>query len=207
MGRARHGFADGARDTQHGMVLVSVSGVDRKSNRRTNEFNSLERRAGQQTTQGMQQATIHVAMFMELLAAQQEGNEKLANFYANVFRPICATRTTHGWRRSLLKIRRPIRTLLCRTSTKCGERARPPRPTLRLQAACRHCATPAMFPVNISRTLFCLPRCFSSPVPRENSSSAGCVSSHSLLLWRFSYLPLCGQPCSRGEGMCEPAPT
>jgi hypothetical protein len=39
-----------------------------------NEFNSLERRAGLQTMQGMQQATIHVAMFMELLAAQQAGN-------------------------------------------------------------------------------------------------------------------------------------
>src|SRR6185436_7064325 len=53
----------------------------RKSNRLMNEFNSLERRAGLQTMQGMQQATIHVAMFMELLAAQQAGNEKLANFY------------------------------------------------------------------------------------------------------------------------------
>jgi hypothetical protein len=51
----------------------------RKSNRLMNEFNSLERRAGLQTMQGMQQATIHVAMFMELLAAQQAGNEKLAN--------------------------------------------------------------------------------------------------------------------------------
>jgi len=52
-----------------------------------NEFNSLERRAGLQTMQGMQQATIHVAMFMELLAAQQAGNEKLANFYVERFPP------------------------------------------------------------------------------------------------------------------------
>src|SRR6476619_886456 len=59
----------------------------RKSNRLMNEFNSLERRAGLHTTQGMQQATIHVAMFMELLAAQQAGNEKLANFYAERFPP------------------------------------------------------------------------------------------------------------------------
>jgi hypothetical protein len=59
----------------------------RKSNRRMNEFNSLERRAGLHTTQGMQQATIHVAMFMELLAAQQAGNEKLAKFYAERFPP------------------------------------------------------------------------------------------------------------------------
>ena len=52
-----------------------------------NEFNSLERRAGLQTMQGMQQATIHTAMFMELLAAQQAGNEKLANFYVERFPP------------------------------------------------------------------------------------------------------------------------
>ena len=52
-----------------------------------NEFNSLERRAGLQTMQGMQQATIHTAMFMQLLAAQQAGNEKLANFYVERFPP------------------------------------------------------------------------------------------------------------------------
>jgi hypothetical protein len=52
-----------------------------------NEFNSLERRAGLQTMQGMQQATIHTAMFMQLLAAQQEGNEKLVNFYVERFPP------------------------------------------------------------------------------------------------------------------------
>ena len=52
-----------------------------------NEFNSLERRAGLHTTHGMQQATIHVAMFMQLLAAQQAGNEKLANFYVERFPP------------------------------------------------------------------------------------------------------------------------
>jgi hypothetical protein len=59
----------------------------RKSNRLMNEFNSLERRAGLQTMQGMQQATIHTAMFMQLLAAQQEGNEKLVNFYVERFPP------------------------------------------------------------------------------------------------------------------------
>ena len=52
-----------------------------------NEFNSLERRAGLQTMQGMQQATIHTAMFMQLLAAQQAGNEKLVNFYVERFPP------------------------------------------------------------------------------------------------------------------------
>ena len=52
-----------------------------------NEFNALERRAGVQTVQGMQQATIHTAMFMQLLAAQQAGNEKLVNFYVERFPP------------------------------------------------------------------------------------------------------------------------
>ena len=52
-----------------------------------NEFNTLERKAGLLTMQGTQQATIHAAMFMQLLAAQQAGNEKLANFYADRFPP------------------------------------------------------------------------------------------------------------------------
>jgi hypothetical protein len=52
-----------------------------------NEFNSLERRAGLLSVQGVQQATIHAAMFMQLLAAQQAGNEKLVNFYVERFPP------------------------------------------------------------------------------------------------------------------------
>src|SRR5438552_12028847 len=59
----------------------------RQSNRLMNEYNSLERRAGVLTLQGMQAATIHTAMFMQLLAAQQAGNEKLRNFYAERFPP------------------------------------------------------------------------------------------------------------------------
>src|SRR5436189_3126945 len=53
----------------------------RQSNRLMNEFNALERRAGLLSVQGTQQATIHTAMFMEVLAAKQAGNEQLANFY------------------------------------------------------------------------------------------------------------------------------
>ena len=52
-----------------------------------NEFNTLERKAGLLTMQGTQQATIHAAMFMQLLAAQQAGNEKLVNFYVDRFPP------------------------------------------------------------------------------------------------------------------------
>ena len=52
-----------------------------------NEFNALERRAGVLSLQGMQQLTIHSAMFMQLLAAQQAGNEKLVNFYVERFPP------------------------------------------------------------------------------------------------------------------------
>jgi hypothetical protein len=59
----------------------------RKSNRLMNEFNTLERRAGLLSIQGIQQATIHTAMFMQLLAAQQAGNEKLVNFYVERFPP------------------------------------------------------------------------------------------------------------------------
>jgi hypothetical protein len=57
----------------------------RHSNRLMNEFNTLERRAGVLSLQGMQQATIHTAMFMEVLVAKQAGNEQLANFYVERF--------------------------------------------------------------------------------------------------------------------------
>src|ERR1700758_5681869 len=59
----------------------------RQSNRLMNEFNTLERRAGLLSLQGMQQATIHTAMFTEVLAAKQAGNEQLANFYVERFTP------------------------------------------------------------------------------------------------------------------------
>ena len=59
----------------------------RRANRLLNDYNSLERRAGVLTLQGMQTATIHTAMFMEFLAAQQAGNEKLASFYLERFPP------------------------------------------------------------------------------------------------------------------------
>jgi hypothetical protein len=59
----------------------------RKSNRLMNEFNALERKAGLLTMQGTQQATIHATMFMQLLAAEQAGNEKLVNFYVERFPP------------------------------------------------------------------------------------------------------------------------
>jgi hypothetical protein len=59
----------------------------RKSNRLMNEFNALERKAGLVSIQGIQQATIHTTMFMQMLAAQQAGNEKLANFYVQRFPP------------------------------------------------------------------------------------------------------------------------
>jgi hypothetical protein len=59
----------------------------RRSNRLMHEYNSLERRASLLNLQGMQAATIHTAMFMQVLAAQQAGNEKLANFYVQRFPP------------------------------------------------------------------------------------------------------------------------
>jgi hypothetical protein len=59
----------------------------RRANRLLNEFSALERRASLLTIQGMQTATIHTAMFMELLAAKQAGNDGLAQFYAQRFPP------------------------------------------------------------------------------------------------------------------------
>jgi hypothetical protein len=59
----------------------------RQSNRLMNEFNTLERRAGLLTLQGMQQATIQTGMFMQALAAHQAGNDKLLNFYVERFPP------------------------------------------------------------------------------------------------------------------------
>lgn len=63
------------------------SGWTRRSNRLMNDSSALERRAGVLTLQGMQSTTIHVAMFMQLLAARQAGNERLADFYAERFPP------------------------------------------------------------------------------------------------------------------------
>jgi hypothetical protein len=59
----------------------------RKTNRLMDEFNASEQRAGLLTMQGMQVATIHTAMFMQVLAAQQAGNEKLVKFYVERFPP------------------------------------------------------------------------------------------------------------------------
>ena len=59
----------------------------RRANRLMNDYNALERRAAVLTLQGMQSATIHTAMFMQMLAAQQAGNEKLASFYVERFPP------------------------------------------------------------------------------------------------------------------------
>jgi hypothetical protein len=59
----------------------------RQSNRLMNEYNALERRAGLLNLQGMQAMTIHAAMFMQMLAAREAGNEKLASFYVQRFAP------------------------------------------------------------------------------------------------------------------------
>lgn len=59
----------------------------RRSNRLMNDFSALERRAGIVTLQGMEMTTIHVAMFMHYIAAQQAGNQSLADFYLKRFPP------------------------------------------------------------------------------------------------------------------------
>ena len=52
-----------------------------------NEYNALERRAALLDVQGSQTLIVHASMFMQLLAAQQAGNEQLASFYAERFPP------------------------------------------------------------------------------------------------------------------------
>ena len=52
-----------------------------------NESNALERRAALLDVQGSQALIVHASMFMQLLAAQNAGNEQLANFYAARFPP------------------------------------------------------------------------------------------------------------------------
>jgi hypothetical protein len=59
----------------------------RRANRLLNEYNALERRAALIDVQGNQALIVHSSMFMQLLAAQQAGNEKLASFYAERFPP------------------------------------------------------------------------------------------------------------------------
>jgi len=59
----------------------------RRSNGLMNESNALERRAALIDVQGSQALIIHASMFMQLLAAQHAGNEKLASFYAERFPP------------------------------------------------------------------------------------------------------------------------
>ena len=59
----------------------------RHSNRSLNQFNILERRAALVNIQATQALTIQTAMFMELLAAQQAGNQTLADFYVQRFPP------------------------------------------------------------------------------------------------------------------------
>ena len=68
----------------------------RKSNRLMNEFNALERKAGVLTVQGMQQASIHTAMFMQALAAHEAGNDKLVNFYVERF-PLELRKAYDAW--------------------------------------------------------------------------------------------------------------
>ncbi len=59
----------------------------RKNNRGMHDFNSLERKAALLRIQGMQAASIQTSMFMQLLAARQAGNDKLADFYVQRFPP------------------------------------------------------------------------------------------------------------------------
>jgi hypothetical protein len=68
----------------------------RRSNRLLNEYNALERRAALLDIQGNQALMLHASMFMQLLAAQNSGNQQLANFYAERFPPD-VKKAYEGW--------------------------------------------------------------------------------------------------------------
>ena len=68
----------------------------RRSNRLLNEYNALDLQAGLLSLQGIQTATIHTAMFMQLLAAKEAGNDRLAKFYAERF-PADVWKAYDGW--------------------------------------------------------------------------------------------------------------
>jgi hypothetical protein len=60
---------------------------NRQSSGLMNESNAQEQRAGLLELQGSQALIVHASMFMQLLAAQNAGNENLASFYAERFPP------------------------------------------------------------------------------------------------------------------------
>jgi hypothetical protein len=59
----------------------------RRANRLINEASGLEQGAALLDVQGSQALIVHTSMFMQLIAAQQSGNERLASFYAERFPP------------------------------------------------------------------------------------------------------------------------
>ncbi len=59
----------------------------RRANGLMNESNALEQRAALLDVQGSQALVVHASMFMQLIAAQHAGDEKLAAFYAERFPP------------------------------------------------------------------------------------------------------------------------
>src|SRR2546430_11641958 len=59
----------------------------RSSNGLMNKSNALDQRAALLDVQGSQALIVHTSMFMQLLAAQHAGNEKLASFYTERFPP------------------------------------------------------------------------------------------------------------------------
>jgi hypothetical protein len=75
--------------------------VDSAEHRLLKECKALERQVGLLSLQGIQTATIHTAMFMQLLAAKEARSDRLAKFYAERFPTDVRKLTTDGWRRSL----------------------------------------------------------------------------------------------------------
>lgn len=177
----------------------------RKSNGLMNEFNTLERRAGLLTMQGTQQATIHAAMFMQLLAAQQAGNEKLVNFYVERFPPD-VRHAYDAWlaQKPLENPNADPHPFVPNLYEPRGHVKRPTRPRRRRPVSSRR-VKPATFPDSTSRTLFYLPQFFSSPARPASSSSSACAQWRSLSRSRSLYLRSCGRRCFRCDVIFYPS--
>ena len=112
---------------------------------------------------------------MQLLAAQQAGNEKLANFYAERFPPD-VRKAYDAWlaQKPFENPSADPHPFVPRLYEPRGARDAADA-TAKAAISQKEAAMLATFPPSTSRTLFCLPQSFSLPARRESSSSSACV--------------------------------
>ena len=151
----------------------------RRSNRLTNEFNALERKAALLSLQGMQQATIQTAMFTEAMAAKQAGMTSWRTFTRR-FPPDLRKDTSHGLPKNLLKIQTPIRIRLCPTFTRCAGAVKPPTRLPKLPTASGTPAVPEAFPVQVlaNTVLFATVFFFANASAKFEQAPGACSRVH-----------------------------